>query len=184
MKKFVSVAVAAVALSASSALALDVKIYSGGYTENFGVGIDFSGATLAGTFTSPDIMFGTTTGFNWHPFGLSDFAADITGTINAVGGDYDISLFSDDGSYMYIDGVLQISRPGAHAPDGTTATITLTPGIHTVEVSFFECCSGPSGLDAVLPAGVTFNTPDAGSTLGMMSGALGLLGVASRRLRK
>jgi len=175
-------------LAALTTQAVDVKIYSGGYHENFGSNIDFSAATLAGQFTSPDILFGASQGnFNWHPFGLADFAADFTGSIVAAGGSYNISLFSDDGSYMFIDGVLEISRPGAHGPDFTSKNITLTPGTHTFEVQFFECCGGASGVDAVLPQGITFvpptdNVPDTGSTLALLGIACTALGAIKRRL--
>ena len=115
--KGILIGTALAGLTVLSAQALDVNIYSGGYSENFGVNIDFSGATLAGSFTSPAVSFGTATGFNWHPFGLADFGADVTGSVDAAGGTYHISLFSDDASYLFIDGVLQISRPGPHGPD-------------------------------------------------------------------
>ena len=189
MKKLL-MSTALVALAGLSAEAIDVKIYSGGYTETLGSKINFSGATLAEEFTSSDVSFGASQGgFNWHPMGLGSFGADFTGSVNAAGGTYFISLFSDDASYMFIDGVLQISRPGAHPPDSTSANIVLTPGVHTFEVQFYECCGGPSGVDAVLPQGVTFvppgnDLPDSASTLALAGGALTMLGAMSRRLRK
>ena len=189
MKKLL-IGTAFAALAGLSAQAVDVKIYSSGYTENYGANIDFSSATLAQEFTAPDVSFGASQGnFNWHPGGLGSFGADFTGSVNAAGGNYFISLFSDDGSYMFIDGVLRISRPGAHGPDSTSATISLTPGVHTFEVQFFECCGGPSGVDAVLPQGVTFvpptnDVPDGGSSLALTAGGIALLGAISRRLRK
>jgi len=180
MKRLQLFGAIATALATWNCQALDVKIYSVFSTAD--VGEPFSG--LVGSFTSPDIMFGTATGFNWHPFGLDSFGADITGSINVAGGTYPISLFSDDGAGLFIDGVEQISRPGPHGPDGTTGTVTLTPGIHSVEVKFFECCSGPSGVDVVLPAGVVFTAPDTASTLGLLSGAFGILGAWRLRSRR
>jgi hypothetical protein len=164
-----------------------LKVYND-YTENFGSNIQFDPADLVGTLDVPNVLFGVSQGnFNWHPFGLADFGAVFTGTINTGTGDFLISLFSDDGSYMFIDGILQISRPGAHGPDSTSKTIHLDAGLHTFEVQFFECCSGQSGVDAVLPEGIEIvqppnGAPDVGSTVFLFGTTLSILGIAKRRL--
>lgn len=198
----ISIAAGAVLLAPAARAQLDVKIYTGyseigngpgpGTATTANSGMTFNG--LYGDFTVPNVSFGASEGnFNWHPTatdvysqsGLNNFAADFTGSIVAAGGSYNISLYSDDASYMYIDGVLQISRPGAHGPNSTSAVIPLTAGTHSVEVQFYECCGGQSGVDAVLPEGVSFSTtvPDASSTIALMGGAFALLAGLSRRVR-
>jgi hypothetical protein len=113
---------------------------------------------LVGTLTAGEVN----TGFNWHPFGLFEFGADITGSINvASGGTYTFGLDSDDGSQLYIDGVLIIDDGGAHPPQLVTANINLAAGTHSFEVQFFECCGGASAVNLNLPAGVTYVNPDA-----------------------
>jgi hypothetical protein len=202
MKQFKTIMIlAGTALLVPAAQALDLKVYTDhteigngpgpGVATTANSGLTFSG--LVGDFTVPAVNFGVSLGnFNWHPTaadarsqsGLANFAADFSGSVLAGGGLYHISLFSDDASYMYIDGVLQISRPGAHGPDSTSADITLSPGLHSVEVEFFECCGGQSGVDAVLPQGISFvSVPDTTSTLALMGGGFALLASLKRRLR-
>lgn len=199
------VAVGAVCV-ATTAEAIDLKLYTdhtetgvgpgNGVATTANSGLAFSG--LIGDYTVSDVNFGVSeSNFSWHPTvadpratggagSYGSFAADFTGSVLAAGGTYHISLYSDDGSYMYIDNVLQISRPGAHGPDSTSADITLSAGVHTVEVQFFECCGGPSGVDAVLPEGVTFVpptnvVPDGASTIALLGGAFALMAGAYRR---
>lgn len=133
---------------------INVDVYSG-FTL-IGGGAPYSG--LLGSFSSPGVSFATDYGFNWHPFGAADFGAAITGCITvAAEGDYVFGLDSDDGSLLGIDGVLVVDNGGPHAPgSGYGPSVHLTAGVHSFEVQFFECCGGPSGVDVLLPAGVTF----------------------------
>ncbi len=136
----------------SSAM-VNVSIYQG--HSQTGGGAPYSG--LVGSFSANGISFATDTGYNWHPFGMGDFGADITGCLNvAAAGTYTFILNSDDGSQLYIDGSLVADDGGVHAPGASTGTATLAAGNHTFEVQFFECCSGPSGVDLILPAGVSY----------------------------
>jgi hypothetical protein len=130
-----------------------VRIFSGhGLT---GGGAPYSG--LLGSFNATSISFATDTGYNWHPFGAPDFGADITGNlVVASAGTYTFSLNSDDGSLLFIDGNLVVDNGGAHAPQIASGNATLTAGTHTFEVQFFEDLGGPSGVDLILPAGVTY----------------------------
>jgi autotransporter-associated beta strand protein len=129
---------------------VNVNIYSGHTTT--GSGTPFTG--LVNSFTAQSIQFGASTGYNWHPLNastqqpMSDFGADITGTIRApAAGTYSFTLGSDDGSQLYIDGNLVIDNGGERNFTDTTHTVTLTAGTHSLEVQFFENGTGASGVD-------------------------------------
>jgi hypothetical protein len=164
--------------------ALNVDIFSGFTTS--GGGTPYSG--LVGSFTFPDIQFGTNTGFSWHPFGLASFGADITGSIVvSAPGTYTFSLNSDDGSLLFIDGALAVDNGGPHGPQPVNGSTFLTAGPHNIEVQFFECCGGESGVDLNLPAGVTFGSvapvgaPEPATWLLLTTGLTGILGYGWRR---
>lgn len=81
---------------------VNVQIFS--TTSQVGGGAPYSG--FVGAFTSADVQFATNNSFVWHPFGLGDFGADITGILNvSTGGSHTFSLNSDDGSLLLIDPV-------------------------------------------------------------------------------
>jgi hypothetical protein len=148
-----------------------VDVYSG-HTW-VGGGAPYSG--WVGSFTSPDIMFATNTGYAWHPFGLGAFGAELTGWLAVAAGDtYSFSLNSDDGSMLYIDSALVVNNGGPHAPIITSGSSFLTAGVHPFSVEFFEDFGGPSGVDLYLPNGVTYTTviPAPGAVL------LGSIGVS------
>lgn len=139
--------------------AVTVKIYE--FYSQSGGGAPY--ADLQTNFTASSVSFATDTGYNWHPVGPNDplgmpeFGADITGCLSvAAEGDYTFGLDSDDGSLLFIDGNLVVDDGGVHPPGATTGTVHLTAGSHSFEVQFFECCGGPSGVDLILPAGVTY----------------------------
>ncbi len=166
---------------------VDLKVYKT-YSEDLGSHINFS--DLSSESDVPNVLFGASQGnFNWHPDGLGSFGADFTGAFNVTGGTYHISLYSDDASYMFIDGALQISRPGPHGPDFTAADIPLSAGTHSFEVQFYECCTGASGVDAVLPDNVVIvppnnELPDVGTTVSLFGIAAGFFLPFARRARK
>jgi hypothetical protein len=148
------VALAMVLIGAGNAGAINVEVFSG-FTCCSGSGTPYS--DLAGTFQSPDIQFGTATSFNWHPFGLESFGARLTGSLGvASDGMHTFTLCSDDGSLLFIDGTLVIDNGGDHGPQCIEGSAALTAGTHSFEVQFFECCGGPSGVDLLLPEGVTY----------------------------
>lgn len=132
---------------------VNVNIYSGHSTT--GGGTPYS--NLVGSLKSTGVNFATSTSYNWHPFGLSDFGANITGLLQIPSdGTYAFTLNSDDGSLLYIDGVEVVDNGGPHSPTAVTGSAPLTAGTHTFAVKFFEAFGGPSGVDLTIPTGVTY----------------------------
>jgi hypothetical protein len=136
-----------------SAPRVNVSIYAGHSTA--GGGTPYS--DLVGSFAASGVLFATDTAYNWHPFGLGDFGADITGCLEVASNDVcTFSLNSDDGSLLYIDGNLVVDNGGAHLPGVAAGSALLLAGKHTFEIQFFEDFGGTSGVDLALPAGVSY----------------------------
>ena len=184
MCTFLSISLILVLILAQDAKAdLNVDIYSG--HSGTGGGAPYSG--LVGSFTSPDVMFATNTGYAWHPFGLGVFGADITGFLNVpVNGNYTFTLNSDDGSQLFIDGGLVVDNGGAHGPQVASGSISLSAGLHPFEVQFFEDFGGPSGVDLYLPTDVNYGSPvpEPSTMLLLGSGLLGLAGYGRKKFLK
>ena len=108
-------------------------------------------------------------------------------TLNvAVDGTYTFHLGSDEGALVFVDGNLLIDRGGPHGPTFTDGTLFLAAGAHPVEVQFFECCGGPTGLDFVIPLGTGIVTPGTPTipepgTLSLIALVLAGMGFARRR---
>jgi len=183
MKRLFTLVLVASAAVVSASAQVSVEIFSGHSTT--GGGTPYSG--LVGSFNSPDIMFATDTGFNWHPFSQNAFGADLKGVLDvSVSGAYQFSLNSDDGSLLFIDGVQIIDNGGPHGPNTVNGSTALTAGLHPFEVRFYEDFGGSSGVDLTLPTGVTYaasTAPDASSTCGLFAGALVALSALARRIR-
>jgi len=135
---------------------ITVNVYSGFNLS--GGGAPYSG--FVGSLTASSVSFATNTGYAWHPFGLPGdpgFGADITGCLNvATDGEYTFTLDSDDGSLLFIDGNLVVDNGGPHPPQTASGSAILAAGTHTFEVQFFACCGDPSGVDLILPEGVSY----------------------------
>lgn len=145
--------VVALGLVNVSTAAITADIYSGHTTT--GGGAPYS--DFVGTLTVSAVDFGTATGFDWHPFGLAAFGADIMGNVFvSADGTYMFGLDSDDGSLLFLDGNLVVNDGGSHPPTTASGSTFLTAGSYFFEVQFFEDFGGSSGVDLILPPGVTY----------------------------
>jgi len=170
------------AVAAAEAEAIQIDIYSSYTTCTDGVncwgGAPYSG--YVGSLFSPDVLFATNTGYDWHPFGMPSFGALITGYLGVESADsFLFTLNSDDGSMLYIDGSLVVNNgfDNGHDPRTVSSRASLLAGIHPFRIEFFEDFGGQSGLDLYLPPGVTY-VPEP-FTLILLG--LGLLGIAGLR---
>ena len=160
---------------------VQVTTYSG-YSENYGVGLTFSDATGTANWGSINSNVAYP-GWSWNAGNA--FAADLTSTLSvAASGTYTFNLQSDDGSYVFIDGTLVGSEPGAHGIYAASFTDTLSAGNHAIEVQFYNgyCCG--SGLELDLAEGLTLTSTTAvpePSNTPMLVGGLGLLMFGVRR---
>jgi prepilin-type N-terminal cleavage/methylation domain-containing protein len=67
-----------------------------------------------------------------------NFSVRWTRTVTFTAATYNFTLGSDDGSRLYIDGVLVINHWGDHSYSTQSASRALTAGEHTVVVEFYE----------------------------------------------
>lgn len=169
------------ALLAATGTVASANVTTNIYTTFSGTasGAPYSG--FAGSVSTPGVTFATDFAYNWHPFGLGTFGSDTVGTLTAAAaGAYTFFLNSDDGSQAFIDGALVVDDGGAHGPALVSNTVTLTAGVHTFEVQFYECCGGASGVDFGTPTGITLGVPEP-ATWALMIIGMGGIGVAMRR---
>jgi hypothetical protein len=156
---------------AASADVINVDIYSG--FQDSGSGAPYY--DYAGNISAPDVMFASSTGYAWHPLGLGSFGADITGFLCVADTDnYTFTLNSDDGSMLFIGGILVIDNGGPHIPRTQDGTVNLSAGSHSFEVQFFEDYGGESGVDLYLPEGVSY-VPEPATMVFLGLGALSLI---------
>jgi len=111
-------------------------------------------------------------------------AASWSGMIQiSQAGNYTFYSSSDDGSRLYIDGNLAVNNDVLRAyGDGTSTTVSLTPGLHTFLELFFQGGSyagveasyqGPDtgGLRELIPASVFFHSGTPTGTVTFYDGA-------------
>ena len=55
-----------------------------------------------------------------------------------TGGTYTFYTTSDDGSALYIDGVMIVNNDFSQGPTERSGSATLTAGPHTIEIRYFE----------------------------------------------
>ena len=70
---------------------------------------------------------------------VEDFAIRFRGELAIdTPGLYHFALYSDDGAKLYIDGNLVVDNDGVHEGKGKRGSITLSTGIHSVEIHYFQ----------------------------------------------
>lgn len=155
--------------------------YFGSFTDT-GTSITFSNllfsdvysGTAAGIKNDRDLG-GTNSDPLWPDAGIN-FGADVsTQFLAPTSQTYRLSLGSDDGGYMFVDGVLAINNGGIHGIVTLTQDIFLTAGLHNIEVQYDNvfCCG------AVLDFSVG-TVPEPTSWAFMILGVAGI-GFAMRR---
>ncbi len=93
---------------------------------------DFDALTPVQTGTVPDFDISVRLRNSQYGFRFS-------GTVTVATGDtYTFYTNSDDGSQLFIDGALVVDNDGLHGPTTQSGSIALTPGSHTIVVTFFE----------------------------------------------
>jgi hypothetical protein len=55
-----------------------------------------------------------------------------------VAGQYGFRMTSDDGVRLFVDGVAVMDAWTEHAAANTDATVQLAPGLHAIELRYFE----------------------------------------------
>ena len=71
--------------------------------------------------------------------GMDNYAMRWRGQIAiATAGEYIFKTSSDDGSRLYIDGVMIVDNDGDHARVDVQGTVTLTAGPHDITIAFYE----------------------------------------------
>ena len=84
----------------------------------------------------------------------------------------------DDGLQLLIGNTMVVNAPGPTPPVVTPYTWNGPSGTYPFELAYAENSGLPGVLQIDLPLA---NVPDGGSSLAMVSGALGLLGLVARR---
>jgi len=205
MKKYL-VAAAALALPLTAAQAgpgLNGSYWLNGYGFNIGGTPDATFSTNTVCFpncfsASGDgdvvsnflgVPLGYTTGLSADYSGLSRHALELSGFLNiAASGTYNLGLYSDDASYMWVDGVLVVDNGGDHAPSAASSNVFLTAGAHSLLI-YQQENGGITALTAYMNG-----TPLGGSTIStsaapepaswaMMLGGFGLIGGVMRSRR-
>ena len=99
-----------------------------------------------------------------------NYAAQYSGNLDVPeSGTYMFYTSSDDGSRLWIDGQLVVDNDGAHAVQERAGTKTLTAGVHTITVGYFQSggasslvasWSGPDLPRQTIPTSVLSRLPD------------------------
>lgn len=114
----------------------------------------------------PNLAVGLREFSNGFP-GVSDalvewFAIEFSGKLHAdQSGDYNFRVCSDDGSKIYIDGVMLVNNDGVHASSCALGQRTLAQGEHDIRVEYFQgpryqiqlevYWTPPGGTEALIP---------------------------------
>ncbi|HYM25247.1 MAG TPA: PA14 domain-containing protein, partial [Vicinamibacterales bacterium] len=75
----------------------------------------------------------------WQSRPPGSFSATWTGSLCVlIPGSYTFFTRSDDGSWLYIDGVLVVDNGGGHAAKTAHGSVTLDRGVHEIFVKYFQ----------------------------------------------
>ena len=110
---------------------------------------DLSGLEPVATGFVARVAFVATTGaWDGAPASLTNrFAAAFEGALLVRrAGRYTLTLRSDDGSRLYIDGSPVVDNGGNHAMRSASATLPLSEGLHSVRIEYHEN-EGDAGLE-------------------------------------
>jgi hypothetical protein len=99
---------------------------------------------------------------------VDGFVMRYTGLLQVdTAGSYTFYTSSDDGSQLLVDGALVVDNDGHHGNQERSGTVTLSPGYHTIVVTYFQAAgglsleadwSGPGIAKQVIPANRLFLT--------------------------
>lgn len=153
-----------------------------------GTGINFG--DQIGEFTSDLVGFTSdadqTSDPGW-PLATGMFGAEVTGYFNtASDGIYPLYLGSDDGSYLFVDGTLVISRPGAQSYGESQADAILSTGSTPFRIVYFNgpCCGAVLTLAADDRVTITSAPIPEPGTYALMAGGLAALAIGAGRRRR
>jgi hypothetical protein len=204
MKSMKKTLLAAIAVASLVALRVEANTIDGSIWENDPTGAgDATPANVPGT--APDVTFSVTDPINFasgNLYTIGEFLASGGATVltgaGELGNTADNLLFNftgqvtvthgetftaghDDGLTLVIDGITVIDDPGPTSFSSTTETYNGPSGTYDFQLVYGECCGAPADLSIDLPLQ---NIPDGGSTVALLGGALGMMGMVVRRFRK
>ena len=110
---------------------------------------DVSGAAVVASGVVDRVVFPkTTSAWDGAPAGLTDrYAAVYEGALRVRDpGRYTLTLNSDDGSRLWLDGRLVIDHDGAHSMSAKSVALPLSEGLHDLRIEYFEN-TGDAGLE-------------------------------------
>jgi hypothetical protein len=125
-------------------LRFEVEDLLGLYGEYFLVGTELSDhpdpAATAPYFVRLDGPLAFVEDDLWQmPYDPDVFAVRWSGFLYVPAEDeYELTLLSDDGAFVTLDGTRVLDLPGVHPPEETSHTVELTRGFHPIEVRYFE----------------------------------------------
>jgi hypothetical protein len=129
-------------------------------------------ATVPNFSALTPIKTGTVSNFDSSIATKADsFGIRFTGSISIpTSGQYTFTTRSDDGSKLYIDNQQIVSNDGRHSAFDSSGTITLSAGMHAIELAYIEIVggqelsvswAGPGFSKQLIPSGVLYATSGA-----------------------
>ncbi|MEM7603120.1 MAG: PA14 domain-containing protein, partial [Verrucomicrobiota bacterium] len=121
-------------ISSAASGAVDTRTFSGQAT----------GETSQIDFDAIADSIGTSTDFTLTPAQLATTTGtQFVGQLEILsGGDYDFELTSDDGTRLFIDGILAINNEGSKSPTLRSSTVNLDAGFHEIRVDYVNNSGG------------------------------------------